>query len=66
MLNALEIELVDTDFHVIMLETLFADSNKLFSHSFRQNHMTLGHSRNAHVASSHETQLESQLRFAHR
>ena len=66
MLNASKISLDDTNFHASMLETLFSDSNKLFSHSFLRNRMTLGYSRDAHVDSSHETQLESPLRFVHR
>ena len=66
MLKAPQISLDDTNFHASMLETLFSDSNKLFSHSFLRNRMMLGYSRDAHVDSSHEIQLESQPRFAHR
>ena len=61
-----KIELNVTYSHESMLETLFTDSNKLFSHLFHQNTMMLGHSRNAHLDSSRETQLESPLRFDHR
>ena len=66
MLKVPKIEPIDMDSHEITLATLSADFNKLFSRSFRQNTTMLGHSRNAHLDSSHETRLESPLRFNHR
>ena len=65
-MKAPETELNDIDSHETTLVTLSADFNKLFSHLFHQNTAMLGHHRNAHLDSSHETLLESRLRFNHR
>ena len=65
-MRATPISLDDTNSHASMLETLFSDFTKLFSHSFLRNRTMLGNSRNAYVDSSHQIKLESRLCFVHR
>ena len=49
-----------------MLETLFSDFIKLFSHSFLRDRTMLGNSGKAYVDPSHQIKLESRLGFVHR